>query len=389
MTWSASCRTRALMVAAVMALAGSVAGCSSEMEAGHPSPRAAPDHLSGCFKLGHVDSIAGLNAFVGRLRGDPSFTGGDVGASVDLQDRRQLFVFGDTLRGAGFPGEEFVRNSMLVFTRRCGRAVLPADGGAVIPDRRDGVGYWPMSIARVHRPGYDLVGIGCQRVRSTGEGGVFGFEVLGPSYATFVIPTGGTPEFVSITDIGPDVVDTRRPMWGAAAVVNQGWVYAYGTARPRDAGIRGFSLRVARMRPDSITSPSTWQYWTGSAWSRRPGDAKVLIPSEGGVSQTLSVFQQDGHWYAVSKKDEVLGTDLTIWTAPAPTGPFTAAATAAKIPSDAATGTLRYMPLAHPDLLPEPGTVVVSYSQNNSDFSLVQQDPRRYRPHFLRIKLPR
>lgn len=387
MTWSAKRRARTSLLAALVAVAGSAAACGSDNA--DPAPQAARDHLSSCFKVGHVDSIAGLNAFVSRLRGDPSFAGGDVGASVDLQDRRQLFVFGDTLRGASFPGQKFVRNSMLVFTQQCGWAVLPADGGAVIPDREDGVGYWPMSIARVHRPGYDLVGVGCQRVRSTGEGGVFGFEILGPAFAKFVIPTGGTPELVSTTDIGPDLVDTRKPMWGAAAVVDHGWVYAYGTARPPGAGLQGFSLQVARTRPDSVTSPSTWRYWTGSAWSLHPGNAKVLIPSEGGVSQTLSVFQQGGRWYAVSKKDEVLGTDLTIWTAPAPTGPFTAATTAAKIPSDAATGTLRYMPLAHPDLLPEPGTVVVSYSRNNTDFSLVQQDPRRYRPRFLRIRLPR
>jgi len=84
----------------------------------------------------------------------------------------------------------------------------------------------------------------------------------------------------------------------------------------------------------------------------------------------------------------VLGRDLAIWTAPAPTGPFTLAARPVAIPSDAATGTLRYLPLAHPDLLPEPGTVVVSYSQNNTDFDEVVDDPRIYRPRFVRVRLP-
>jgi hypothetical protein len=46
------------------------------------------------------------------------------------------------------------------------------------------------------------------------------------------------------------------------------------------------------------------------------------------------------------------------------------------------------MPLAHPDLLPEPGTVVVGYSENNVDPGRVVDDPRRYRPRFLRVPLP-
>ena len=72
-----------------------------------------------------------------------------------------------------------------------------ADDGALIPDRDDAsgtpVGYWPMSLGTVHRPGYDLVAVATQRVRSSGEG-PFDFENLGPSVAVFVVPRGGTPQ---------------------------------------------------------------------------------------------------------------------------------------------------------------------------------------------------
>jgi hypothetical protein len=54
--------------------------------------------------------------------------------------------------GAGFAGPRFVHNSALIFSHTCLGVVLP-DDGAVIPDRADGVGYWPMSIAKVSRPG--------------------------------------------------------------------------------------------------------------------------------------------------------------------------------------------------------------------------------------------
>jgi hypothetical protein len=46
------------------------------------------------------------------------------------------------------------------------------------------------------------------------------------------------------------------------------------------------------------------------------------------------------------------------------------------------------MPLAHPDLLPEEGSVVVSYSRNVTDLKRLLTQPTLYRPRFLRVQLP-
>lgn len=381
-------------IVAVMAIvaAGAVAAVVARGSADELQDRPLqepPTTLGSCIQTGVLDSVEALNRLVTKVLGDDAFAGADVGASVELQDARRLFVFGDTLRSADFVGQRFVHNSMLVFSPGCGQVVMPRSRGALVPDREDGVGYWPMSIARIELPGRDLVGVGLQRVRMTGGTDVFDFEVLGPAIARFDVPRGGIPELQSVQDIGADRADTTQPMWGAAAVVDGGWIYMYGTSRPADAGVTGFALRVARTKPETVGEPDTWRYWNGKAWVRDAKSARELIGYKGGVSQTLSVFRVGKTWYALSKRDEVLGRDLTIWTAPGPTGPFVAAPPSAAIPSDAVTGTLRYMPLAHPDLLPEPGTVVVSYSINNTDFTVVQNDPRRYRLRFLRVDLPR
>ncbi len=350
---------------------------------------AVPGTASGtaCVATGRLDTVADLNRVAGRLRSGPEFQGGDVGADVRLQDGRRLWVFGDTLRSATFEGQRFVRNSMLVVAPGCLQVVLPHDHGALIPDRSDGVGYWPMSIGKVQRPGYDLVSVGAQRVRSTGSG-PFDFENLGPAQAVFVVPRGGTPQLIAQRDIGPDSADRGRPTWGAAAAVQDGWVYLYGTANPGQDAVFGFSLRVARVRPDDLLEPDRWRYWDGRGWVADPRDAAELIGAAGGVSQTLSVFRRGDRWYALSKRDDFLGNDLTVWTAPTPHGPFTAGTTLASLPSDTARGELRYMPLAHPDLLPMPGSVVVSYSRNNTDTGAVQRDPLLYRPRFVRVPLP-
>lgn len=340
-----------------------------------------------CVPTGQVRSIKDANRVTSRLRGGGEFQGGDVGASVSLQDGRRLFVFGDTLRGEDFDGQRFVRNSMLVMEPGCLQVVLPADHGAIIPDRSREVGYWPMSIGREERPGYDLVAVSAQRVRTTGSD-EFDFENLGPSIAVFIVPRGGTPQLIDRRDLGPDAPDGSRPTWGAASAVRDGWAYLYGTANPGESYVFGFSLRVARVRTEQILDRSRWRFWDGSEWVREESEAAELIPAEGGVSQTLSVFEQNGTWYALSKRDEFLGTDLTVWTADSPHGPFTSGEPLASLPSDSVTGELRYMPLAHPGLLPKKGTMVVSYSRNRTDINEVIEDPLLYRPRFLRVDLP-
>ncbi|WP_427384968.1 hypothetical protein [Janibacter sp. G56] len=355
---------------------------------GVPTPLVSLASTTKCVPSGPVTTVADLNR-ISDLRGEPAMQGGDVGASAPLQDGRSVWVFGDTLRDSGVAGGQMVRNSMLLVESGCLRVVLPERGGALIPDRRDGVGYWPMSVTSVRRAGFDLVVIAAQRVRTTDRSSTFGFEALGPSIAQFVVPAGGVPQLLSVTDIGPDDADVRRPMWGAAAAKVGGWLYLYGTSREPDAGLgTGFALRVARVAPDHVDRPDRWRYWTGAGWSARAGAATELIGADDGVSQTLSVFTRRGRWYAFSKRDEVLGQDLVFWTADSPAGPFAPQPAVGVLPSGTADGELRYMPLAHPELLPEPGTVVVSYSRNNTDAGVVLRDPLRYRPKFIRVRLP-
>lgn len=345
---------------------------------------------SECVSTGPVRGVDDLNRIT-QLRGSAAFQGGDVGADVLLQDGRRIFMFGDTLRSDDVPGGQFVRNSMLVFGPDCLQVVLPADGGAIIPERGGGVGYWPMSLASFRRPSYDLVIVSAQRVRTTGEG-AFDFENIGPSVAQFVVPRGGTPQLVSQQDIGADDADPSRPMWGAATVADHGWLYLYGTHRsttaPTDGRATGFALAVARVRPRQVMDEQQWRYWDGNRWGTDPGRSVDLVGEEGGVSQTLSAFERDGLWYAFSKRNEFLGSDLVFWTAPGPQGPFTVQPTAGHLPSEGGTGLLRYMPLAHPDLFPATRSVLVSYSQNSADFGEVLEDPLLYRPRFLRVPLP-
>ncbi|HEY3016846.1 MAG TPA: hypothetical protein VGJ41_17155, partial [Nocardioides sp.] len=194
-------------------------------------PEPAAEASLDCMPVPPLDTVAEANRLIRTYRSQPGFVGGDVGADLTLSDGRRMWVFGDTLRDQTFDGPQIVRNSMLIFEDDCAGVVLPADGGALIPDRVDGVGYWPMSLGKVARNDADLVGVGVQRVRATGAG-TLSFQILGPGIAVFRVLPGETPELLAVHDLGPDTVDRTRPMWGAAAAVVGDLVYLYGTAHP-------------------------------------------------------------------------------------------------------------------------------------------------------------
>ncbi|GAA1148196.1 hypothetical protein [Nocardioides aquiterrae] len=145
---------------------------------------------------------------------------------------------------------------------------------------------------------------------------------------------------------------------------------------------------MARTRVRDIDDPAAWHYWDGAAWTDDAAAAVPVVGEVGAVSQTLSVFPSGGRWCALSKQDEFRGTALAVWPADHPWGPFGPPTELLSIPCNPATGEVQYMALAHPDLLPRPGTMVVSWSRNNLDLAAVCQDPDLYRPRFERVRLP-
>lgn len=315
----------------------------------------------------------------------PTAEGGDHGGSIALADGRRMFVFGDTIRASGI-SPFLVRNSVLVADGGCLQALEVDDEGPAIPDRGD-LGYWPMSMRAVEVPGGTTVQVVTAGVRRTGLGA---YETVGSNLATFEVPTGRMPRLTSHRQLGTSTNDPRVPTWGAALWESGGWVYVYGTTSNRDKSTFGWSLRVARTRPEDLADTTSWEYWGGSAWAKgEPAAARrpeaALIPADGGVSHVLSVIERDGSWYAVSKVGDYVGDTLAVWKAPSPTGPFVKhevrdLSNSAEI--------RRYTPLAHPDLETSSGRLLVSWSESPTATGPYYTTPSLYRPRFAEIDLP-
>ncbi|WP_158630719.1 hypothetical protein [Nocardioides daphniae] len=235
-------------------------------------PGVVGDYLD-CLPYTTPKSVADINRFVRSTGATPGFAGGDVGASAQLSDGRSLWVFGDTTRPVDEAGASMVRNSLLVMGNGCASVLRSADNGAAVPDREDGVGYWPMSVVAVPDPaeGGDRVAVGLMRVRATGTG-MWDFEVLGSSVANFRVPVNGTPSWSGSPTSGRTCQTCHgrcgAPRWRSPAIRST------STAPPRRAATTYSATRCTSPAPRSTTTStsrrgSTSTAGRGSATPRR------------------------------------------------------------------------------------------------------------------------
>ena len=345
-----------------------------------------PPHHSSVVDCRPIEPYADLEALAADFARAPSvmgLAGGDMAVDTLLSSGTHLMAFGDSLLDSPATREPIVRNALLAFAGDRACLVLGRSGSAFVPDRADGVGYWPMSLAETAP---DTVAMFAQRVQDQRSDR---FVNLGPSLVEVRVDDDGIPHVVDVIDIGDDNPSRQRIGWGAASWhADNGYVYIYGTANPERDLVFGWSLHVARATPQHLFDTDSWEYWTGEEWANDAEAAEPIIPAVGGVEQTLSVFAEGDTWYAVSKRDGYLGSDVVIRSAPSPTGPFTVGEAVASRPSYPESGILAYAALAHPALFPEPGTIVLSVSRNSTDSDAVSADPTLYRPEFFRVPLP-
>ncbi len=378
---------RRLIPAALVALSLLAAGCSSsgEGQAQDPTDAAAFSLAPACPSPPAQrlkPTVDQINA-IGEAVNLPAWQAGDIGASGRLSDGRVIWLFGDTIRPDLQP--QLVANSMLVTSGECVSQLLDAISGPVIPDVSPTTVRWPMSVVVDRLDGQDRIIVLCARV-DRGNSGALGFTYLGTSAAVFVVESGQAPQLVKVVDITPDSRDPDQINWGAAATIHGGWYYVFGTRLTGEDLDFGRELFVARAPASDPSVAKGWTFWDGSTWQSKVGKAKLILPSQGGVSQTLSVDHVGGTWVAVSKLNGDIANFVYEWTAPRPSGPWTPIKEL-KAPGGFDTGDYQYAPLAHPEIELASGDLLVSISRNTSDFQRLIDDPEVGRPYFA--ELPR
>lgn len=143
-----------------------------------------------------------------------------------MSDKSSLWLFADTLQRAA-SGLVLVRNSMLLFTPGCAQVVVPRSGGALVLNRADGVGYWPMSVWKLVRGGATTIYAMYQRVsaaRDPASSSGIGFVTLGAALAVFQVARSGAPQLLTRVDLGADDASPEAPEWGAASALDGRWL---------------------------------------------------------------------------------------------------------------------------------------------------------------------
>ncbi|WP_243057780.1 DUF4185 domain-containing protein [Nocardioides sp. SR21] len=333
-------------------------------------------------------TVAQLNRIVASAD-LPAWKAADIGSSAQLRDGRMVWVFGDTVRADSF-SPRLVANSMLISDGACVAQLRTDADGPVIPDVRDGVVHWPMSVVAMP-PAQQYSNLGIDEVlvvmaaRTRRGGDNLDFQFLGTSAAVFTLDDGGAPQLMEVMEVTPDDEALDQVNWGAAATVFGPWFYVFGTrATGEDFGRE---LYVGRARVSDPADRSRWEFWDGTDWQADQTLAAPVLPAQGGVSQTLSVDHLDGKWVAVSKRDGDLGDFVYVWTAPEPFGPWTPRKGIAA-PAGFDTGELQYAPLAHPEVPLSNGKLLVSISRNTTDPQQLFADPEVGLPEFAEVARP-
>ncbi|MBS2031709.1 MAG: DUF4185 domain-containing protein [Deltaproteobacteria bacterium] len=335
---------------------------------------------------------------LGALQQSPLIVGRD-GAETARVWGQEVWAFGDTfLSVPNAQGFNFVSNTFSI------SATAVIDGGLALADRLDDAGaplslFQPTSdelavdLAHQQLPDGGCLETPCGQRWATWPGAIvfdadagtalafyglvtaapgdFNFQGVGQSMAMWssfdALPT--RPAFNVCADQPMALFCQDEPSFGSAAVEQDGFIFAFGCNK------RGFNwpCKLARVPFAQAQQRSAWQFWNGSDWSSKLGDAAEVF--DGASILNVSFNAHLGQWLVVYSAP--LSNDVKYRTAPKLTGEWSGEATLFTTDRQDAGGT-SYDALLHSELSEDDGRILyVTFSRPtpgwfNSEFALVR-----------------
>lgn len=348
------------------------------------------------------------------------WTGGDVAGTIDLNDGRVLWIFGDTwigpvVDGKHAAGSQMVNNTAAIHRRSDVGASIPPESieflfgndpktqkatAWIVPanpsDEAEPTWFWPtgggVTVVQNGRPSLYVF---LFKVQKAGVEGVWNFRIAGTTMAVFDDIRLSTDEWQArLLDI-PHSIGTpkgatsefKTSEWGLTALVEPAAggeeVFIYGVkrrAKDRD------NLVLAKVPAARIEQFDQWSFYAGpDKWSPLPGDAVSVaenLPKELSVERSRS-----GSEFLMVHSEPMLGTGIFLRRAKRPEGPWSARELIHRV-SDY-QGDRRFFTYAAKGhvLLSGVDNLLVTYAVNAHEFGLIVEDANVYRPHCIRVKL--
>jgi hypothetical protein len=269
-------------------------------------------------------------AFDGLRNTYTEWASADGAIPVPLPDGRTVWLFGDTYigtvdgGGAIDPGDPLIRNSFVVQSGNCFAPMMgggPHARASLIPSAAAGQWSWPAS-GFVDNNGSVLRVM----VWNLQSGGALGFQATGMQVASFALPS---MQFLGVHDL-PFPTDANHP-YGATAMVSGGNAYLYG-----DNSRNTF---VARAPLGQFFDAAAWTFFTGydasqqpiwgsqanaqaTQWNNMPYVNPAFGPGTGPDAQPW-VQPYGSGFLATAKLVDVFSSDVSVYSAPTPAGPWT------------------------------------------------------------------
>lgn len=300
--------------------------------------------------------------------------GWHVAVSLLLPDGRSMWLWGDSFVDTVYadrhrPYDAFIHNS-IVLTHPDGLFTTLYKGTANRPkpyfNSPDPYFYWPAS-AFLNKA-KDRVYVMMIQVKATGEGGLFGFEVTGNAVAVLSLPD------MTIQRI--KVMPTNNKIdWSSATYTEGNYVYIYGAE-----GTSTFpNTKYMHVMRTAVGNPfKKAEFYTGSGWSTDTAKSARL---QSGVSEQYSVFKHNSKYYLLSQEGTLLSSNIYMWDAASPVGPFTRKRKVYTTP-EANGNIITYNATAHTQFM-QNGNLLVGYCTNSLNGNDIWTNADNYRPYFV------
>ena len=336
-----------------------------------------------------VERLPSYEALFQRTEG---WTGGDGVFSVRLDSDRILWLFGDTFIGDIKNGRHvnavLVNNSIAIQT---GRKPSPADikffygeSAQGKPEAfvkpQDGIGwYWPYHGVRTEE-GLFLFLI--QVKRAEGPPG-FDFKLVATWLVKVPNPDDPPDRWRFMQEKIPWSHEKR--LFGSSILVKGEECFIYGTVEETIKGLSGKKMILAKVPLIQMNDFGRWRFYFRGEWLNDADGAESIAEN---VANEFSVsFQPSINRYLMVYTQDSFSEYIVFRLAPTPHGPWSSPFRVYRCPEAKwDSKVFCYAAKGHPELLQSPEDLIVTYTTNSTDFSLIETDTRFYRPRVLKIR---
>lgn len=301
------------------------------------------------------------------------WTGGDVAYSHILPDGRSFWLFGDSFVDTVFPDRHRPRDafihSTIVLTDSFGGFNTLYNGTERNPkpffEAQEPIQLWPNCafISKDEKTLYVMIVV----IKATGEGGLFGFEVIGNAVGVLSLPDLTLIKTIQISK--DPTID-----WSSGTYEEGDYVYIYGAESTKYNKFMHLS-RTSRSNPFK-----KMEYYNGTSWVTDSKQSARLIS---GVSEQYSVFKYANKYYLLSQAGVLLSPDIYLWDAASPDGPFTNKRKVYTTPQTVGN-IITYNATVHTEFTKD-GQLLIGYCTNSLNGNDIYKNADNYRPYFIRV----